>query len=498
MQDDECKMMNDWPLLSTIIFLPLLGALLLTLIRGLEKDVALAAKATALWVACSTFVLTLVLWYAFDPQVEGFQFSESSLWIPESSIGYRVGVDGVSLFFVLLASFLTVLCILASWRSIEKRVRDFMAAFLVLESLSLGAFLATDTVLFYLFFEGVLLPMFYIIGVWGGERRIYAAFKFFLYTLLGSLLMLLSILSLAWIGGTTSLSELMLTEFSPALQKILWLGFFASFAVKTPMWPFHTWLPDAHVEAPTAGSVILAGLLLKMGGYGFLRFCLPILPEASQFYAPLVFALSAIAVVYASLVALVQTDIKKLIAYSSVAHMGFVTAGLFADNAHALSGAVIQMISHGLVSAALFLCVGFLYERAKTRDIGAFRAVVQPMPTYARLMLVFTLASIGLPGTSGFIGEVLTLLGVFKTSPATAWALALGMILGAGYMLHLYRRVFFGAKDAKPANLYDLHMREHVILASLVLPVLWIGLYPMPVLRVVTLPLLTIIGSATP
>ncbi len=279
--------MDSWPLLSTIIFLPLLGAVLLTLIRGQENDVALAAKATALWVAMSTFILTLVLWYAFDPKIEGFQFSESKTWIPLSDIGYRVGVDGISLFFVVLTSFLTVLCILASWRSVAnsvaKRVRAFMVAFLVLESLSLGAFLATDTVLFYLFFESVLLPMFYIIGVWGGERRVYAAFKFFLYTLLGSLLMLLSIISLAWIGGTTSLEELMQTEFSPALQKILWLGFFASFAVKTPMWPFHTWLPDAHVEAPTAGSVMLAGLLLKMGGYGFLRFCLPILPDASLF-----------------------------------------------------------------------------------------------------------------------------------------------------------------------------------------------------------------------
>ena len=495
--------MDDWPLLSTIIFLPLLGAVLLTLIRGRENDVALAAKATALWVAVSTFLLTLVLWRAFDIEYEGFQFTESRLWIADSwiadsGIGYRVGVDGVSLFFVVLASFLTVLCILASWRSIAKRVRDYMVAFLVLESLSLGAFLATDTVLFYLFFEGVLLPMFYIIGVWGGERRIYAAFKFFLYTLFGSLLMLLSILSLAWIGGTTSLTELMLTEFSPALQKILWLGFFASFAVKTPMWPFHTWLPDAHVEAPTAGSVMLAGLLLKMGGYGFLRFCLPILPDASQFYAPLVFVLSAVAVVYASLVALVQTDIKKLIAYSSVAHMGFVTAGLFANNTQALSGAVMQMISHGLVSAALFLCVGILYERAKTRDIGAFRAVVQPMPVYARLTMVFTLASIGLPGTSGFIGEILTLLGVFRTSPATAWVLAFGMILSAGYMLHLYRRVFFGASTAKPEALYDLHVRENVILTSLVLPVLWIGLYPMPFLRIITIPLQPIIALTIP
>ncbi len=494
--------MDSWPLLSTIIFLPLLGAVLLTLIRGKEDDVAMAAKATALWVAVSTFILTLVLCYAFDPKIEGFQFSESKVWISSSGIGYRVGVDGISLFFVVLASLLTVLCILASWRSVAKSVRAFMVAFLVLESLSLGAFLATDTVLFYLFFESVLLPMFYIIGVWGGERRVYAAFKFFLYTLLGSLLMLLSIISLAWIGGTTSLEELMQTEFSPALQKILWLGFFASFAVKTPMWPFHTWLPDAHVEAPTAGSVMLAGLLLKMGGYGFLRFCLPILPDASLFYTPLVFTLSGIAVVYASLVALVQTDIKKLIAYSSVAHMGFVTAGLFANNAQALSGAVMQMISHGLVSAALFLCVGILYERAKTRDIGAFRAVVQPMPVYARLMMVFTLASIGLPGTSGFVGEILTLLGVFRTSPATAWVLALGMILGAGYMLHLYRRVFFGEGGVKPtalpANLYDLHARENIILTSLALPVLWIGLYPIPFLRIVSTPLLPIIGLASP
>ena len=346
--------MDSWPLLSTIIFLPLLGAGLLTLIRGRENDIALAAKSTALWVALSNLVLTLGLWYSFDPHKSGFQFTESKTWIASSGIGYSVGVDGLSLFFVVLASFLTVLCILASWHSITKRVRDFMAAFLVLESLSIGAFLALDTILFYLFFEGVLLPMFYIIGVWGGERRIYAAFKFFLYTFLGSVLMLLSIISLTWIGGTTYIPELMNTEFSLGLQKILWLGFFVSFAVKTPMWPFHTWLPDAHVEAPTAGSVMLAGLLLKMGGYGFLRFCLPILPDASQFYAPLVFFLSAIAVVYASLVALVQEDIKKLIAYSSVAHMGFVTAGLFANNTTALSGAVMQMISHGLVSAALF------------------------------------------------------------------------------------------------------------------------------------------------
>ena len=488
--------MDNWPLLSTIIFLPLLGAGLLTLIRGRENDIALAAKSTALWVALSNFALTLGLWYSFDRQQEGFQFVESKSWIASSGISYSVGVDGLSLFFVVLASFLTVLCILASWRSITKRVRDFMAAFLVLESLSIGAFLALDTILFYLFFEGVLLPMFYIIGIWGGERRIYAAFKFFLYTFLGSVLMLLSIISLTWIGGTTYIPELMNTDFSIGLQRVLWLGFFVSFAVKTPMWPFHTWLPDAHVEAPTAGSVMLAGLLLKMGGYGFLRFCLPILPDASQFYAPLVFSLSAIAVVYASLVALVQEDIKKLIAYSSVAHMGFVTAGLFANNATALSGAVMQMISHGLVSAALFLCVGVLYDRAKTREIKAFRAIVQPMPAYARLMLVFTLASIGLPGTSGFIGEILTLLGVFQASPATAFALALGMILGAGYMLHLYRRVFFGPPATMPDKLYDLQTRENFVLISLVLPVVWIGLYPAPLLNIITPDILPIIATA--
>lgn len=490
--------MDNWPLLSTIIFLPLLGAALLTLIRGQEKDVSLAAKATALWVAFATFVLTLLLWYSFDHKQKGFQFTEFAPWIAESNIGYRVGVDGLSLFFVVLASFLTVLCIIASWYSITKRTRDFMVAFLVLESLSIGAFLALDTILFYLFFEAVLLPMFFIIGVWGGERRIYAAFKFFLYTLLGSLLMLLSVISLVWVGGTTYIPALMVTEFSFDLQKILWLGFFASFAVKTPMWPFHTWLPDAHVEAPTAGSVMLAGLLLKMGGYGFLRFCLPILPDASQFFTPLVFALSGIAVIYASLVALVQTDIKKLIAYSSVAHMGLVTAGIFANNTTAISGAIMQMISHGLVSAALFLCVGVIYDRAKTHEIKAFQAIVEPMPAYARLMLIFTLASIGLPGTSGFIGEILTLLGVFQTSPTTALVLALGMILGAGYMLHLYRRVFFGAPKPEPSKLYDLHARENFVLISLVIPVLLIGLYPVPLLRIITphiLPLISIVGN---
>ena len=385
--------------------------------------------------------------------------------------------------FVLLTTFLMPFCIGASWLSIQTRVREYMIAFLVLETLMIGVFEALDLLLFYLFFEGGLIPMFLIIGIWGGKRRVYAAFKFFLYTLVGSLLMLLAIMTMYWTAGTTDIDVLLKTAFAPSAQKWLWLAFFASFAVKMPMWPVHTWLPDAHVEAPTAGSVILAGILLKMGGYGFLRFSLPMFPDASHYFAPLVFALSVIAIIYTSLVALVQEDMKKLIAYSSVAHMGFVTMGLFAENTQGVQGAVYQMISHGFVSGALFLCVGLVYDRMHTREIAAYGGLVQRMPRYAVALLVFTLANVGLPGTSGFIGEFLTLLGTFQSNSWVAFFATTGVILSAAYALYLYRRVIFGVID-KPSlmGIQDLNMREIATLAPLLILTIYYGIHPQPIL----------------
>ncbi len=475
--------MIDFPLLSLLTFLPLFGAFLIMLIRGQEEHVAKNAKFAALIVSTITFVFSLVLLREFNPANDGFQFEEKIAWFPSLGISYRMGVDGISLFFVALSAFLTPICILASWNSITSRVKEYMIAFLVLETMMIGTFCALDAILFYVFFEAVLIPMYIIIGVWGGQRRVYASFKFFLYTLLGSVLMLVALLAMYGQAHTTDIPTLMETAFSPAMQKWLWLAFFASFAVKMPMWPVHTWLPDAHVEAPTAGSVILAGVLLKMGGYGFLRFSLPMLPDATVYFTPLVFGLSLIAVIYTSLVALVQKDMKKLIAYSSVAHMGFVTLGVFTLNRQGMDGAIFQMISHGVVSAALFLCVGVVYDRLHTRDMDKYGGIAKNMPLYAAVFMILMLGSVGLPGTSGFVGEFLALLGVFKVSTTVATFAATGVVLGAAYMLLLYRKIIFGPQtNADASAMEDMNTREFSYFIPLVILVLWLGIAPAYVL----------------
>jgi NADH-quinone oxidoreductase subunit M len=472
--------MSSWPILSLVTFLPLAGALFCLVVNGPKEAVDRNCRSAALLTSLVTFLISLVLWIRFDPTKAGFQFEEKVAWVPALGIGYHMGIDGISLFFVLLSTLLTPICILASWESVKVRVKEYMVAFLVLETFMVGMFCALDLALFYIFFEGVLIPMFLIIGVWGGKRRVYAAFKFFLYTLLGSVLMLLAIIAVYWQVGTTDLPTAMEKLNLPfTWQCWLWLAFFASFSVKVPMWPVHTWLPDAHVEAPTAGSVILAGVLLKMGGYGFLRFSIPLFPEATQYFAPLVFALSVVAVIYTSLVALVQEDMKKLIAYSSVAHMGFVTIGAFVMNMQGVQGSIFQMLSHGIVSAALFLCVGVVYDRMHTREIAAYGGLVHRMPRYAFTFLFFTLASVGLPGLSGFVGEFLVLLGAFKANTWVAFLAATGLILGAAYALWLYRKIIFGelTKDSLKAIL-DMNRREIVIFLPLVLLTLWMGIHP--------------------
>lgn len=466
------------PLLSLIIFLPISGVFFIGLIK--EEDVR-NARAVALWISSLTFLISLVLLFQFDPYNAEYQFVEKHIWIDAYNIHYHLGIDGISLFFILLSTFLTPLCILASWKSIQKRVREYMIAFLLLETLMIGVFCALDILLFYIFFEGVLIPLFLIIGIWGGERKTYACFKFFLYTLFGSVFMLLAIIKLYNEAGTTDLTAMTHLTLNPYLQKWLWLSFFLGMAVKIPMWPFHTWLPDAHVEAPTAGSVLLAAVLLKMGGYGFLRFSIPLLPEASQFFAPYVFTLSVIAIIYTSLVALVQTDIKKLIAYSSVAHMGFVTLGLFTLNLVGMTGAVVQMISHGLISGALFLCVGMLYDRFHTRDIASYGGLVKVMPIFSAFFMFFLFSSIALPGTCGFVGEFFVLLGIFKVNLGFACLAALGMILSAAYSLWLYRRICFGKiipSLAEMKGIHDLQTNEKLILGSLAILILLLGIYP--------------------
>ncbi len=478
--------MSDFPILSIVTFLPLVGALAILIIRGDEEVVARNAKATALWTTLITFCLSLMLWTGFDRTSAAFQFVENSPWIESFGINYHMGVDGISVLFVLLSTFLTPICVLASWDAIKVRVKEYMVAFLILETLMVGMFCALDFVLFYIFFEGVLIPMFLIIGVWGGKRRVYAAFKFFLYTLTGSVLMLLAILAIYLQAGTSEIPSLLNFVLPANIQYWLWLAFFASFAVKVPMWPVHTWLPDAHVEAPTAGSVILAGVLLKMGAYGFLRFSVPMLPIASDFFTPLIFALSIIAVIYTSLVALVQLDMKKLIAYSSVAHMGFVTLGIFSLNQQGVTGAIYQMLSHGIVSAALFLCVGVIYDRIHTREIARYGGLAERMPVYAVFFMVFMLASVGLPGTGGFIGEILVLVGLFQVSTWAATLAATGVVLGAAYMLWLYRRVIFGKlsrSDLK--SIMDMSYREVAVFTPLLVLTIWMGVYPMPFLEII-------------
>ena len=472
--------MIDFPILSLMTFLPLLGVVFLLLfVRGRDEIAAINARWTAIWTSLFTLALSVLLLARFDPDESGFQFVERSEWLPALNIAYHMGIDGISLFFVVLSAFLTPICIIASWRSIQYRVKEYMIAFLLLETFMIGTFCALDLVLFYIFFEGVLIPMFLIIGIWGGKRRIYAAFKFFLYTFLGSILMLVAVLTIYADQGTSAIPELLESTIPAALQYWLWLAFFASFAVKIPMWPVHTWLPDAHVEAPTAGSVILAGVLLKMGGYGFVRFSLPMFPVASEFYTPFVFTLSLIAIIYTSLVALVQQDMKKLIAYSSIAHMGFVTLGTFTMTVQGLSGAIFQMLSHGIISAALFLVVGVVYDRLHTRQISRYGGLVNNMPVYAVVFMIFTLGSVGLPGTSGFVGEFLSLLGAYQVNTGVALIATLGVVLGAAYMLTLYRSVVFGSPgDENAARMPDLNLRELCLFAPLVLGVIVLGVMP--------------------
>jgi NADH-quinone oxidoreductase subunit M len=468
-----------FPVLSLVTFLPLVGVAILMTLRGEEAAVAGNARWTALWTSLITFGISLVLWTRFDTRQSGYQFTEYAAWLPDFGVGYRVGVDGISVLFVLLSTALTPICILASWDSVKMRVREYMAAFLILETMMVGMFSATDFLLFYMFFEGVLIPMYLIIGIWGGPRRVYASIKFFLFTFAGSVLMLLALLAMWNQAGTTDITTLLHTHFSYEMQFWLFLAFLASFAVKVPMWPVHTWLPDAHVEAPTAGSVILAGVLLKMGAYGFLRFSVPMLPLAAQHFAPLMFALGVIAVIYTSLVALAQEDMKKLIAYSSIAHMGVVVIGIFTFNVQGIDGALFQMISHGIVSAALFLCVGVVYDRIHTREIARYGGLGDRMPMYAFAFMLFTMASIGLPGTSGFVGEFLVLVGAFHVSIWLALLGSMGMILGAAYALYLYRRIIFGS-ITKPdlRSILDLSPREVAIFAPLAVLTLWLGVYP--------------------
>jgi NADH-quinone oxidoreductase subunit M len=474
--------MFGFGLLSGLLIVPLVGAAFILCLRGDDEAVRSNTRWAALAATIATFLLSVVAWSRFDPATPAFQLVETHAWLAET-IRFKLGVDGFSMPFVLLTTFLMPFCILASWTSIEFRLKEYMVAFLVLETTMIGVFEALDLFLFYVFFEGGLIPMFLIIGVWGGKRRIYASFKFFLYTLLGSVLMLLAMIAMYFVAGTSDIPTLLQTKFAPHLQTWLWLAFFASFAVKMPMWPVHTWLPDAHVEAPTAGSVILAGILLKMGGYGFIRFSIPMFPEASAYFAPLVFALSIVAIVYTSLVALMQEDMKKLIAYSSVAHMGFVTMGLFTLTAQGIQGAMFQMVSHGLVSGALFLCVGVIYDRMHTREIAAYGGLVSRMPLYAVALMVFTLANVGLPGTSGFVGEFLTLLGAFRANPWVSFLATTGVILSAPYMLWLYWRVIYGPLE-KPslAGMTDLNRREMLLLAPLVALVIYYGVQPAPIL----------------
>ena len=476
--------MNELPILSILLILPVIGILLLTFISSnSESDVNL--KQTALWVSFLNFIISLVVLFNFNQLDPNFQFVEKYYWLGDT-ISYQVGVDGISILFVVLTTFLVPICILASYNNIKFSMKEYLIAFLALETFMIGVFISMDLILFYLFFEGGLIPMFLIIGIWGGERRIYSTFKFFLYTLAGSVFMLLAVIFMYWEVGTSSIPVLLQHEFSYNNQIILWLAFFASFVVKIPMWPFHTWLPDAHVEAPTAGSVILAGVLLKLAGYGFIRFSITMFPDASHYFAPMIYALSIIAIIFTSLIALVQEDMKKLIAYSSVAHMGFVTLGIFTFTIQGIEGAIIQMISHGIVSAALFLCVGVVYDRIHTREIERYGGLVNRMPLYSFSFMIFILASLGLPGTSGFVGEFLVLLSIFSVNTYFAVFATTGVILAATYSLWLYRKIIFGQlikDDLK--DILDLSSREIVIFVPLILLTIVIGIYPIPILEII-------------
>ena len=477
--------MSSLPILSIIIFLPLVGVLLLSIINSNSKSGERNLKHTALWVVCLNFIISIVMLANFDQSDPNFQFTENYFWI-NSGISYHLGVDGISILLVILTTFLMPFCILASFESIKVSLKEYLIAFLILETLMIGVFCSLDLILFYLFFEGGLIPMFLIIGIWGGERRVYSTFKFFLFTLAGSVFMLLAIIAIYVEAGTTDIVYLLQYDIDPSLQYIFWLAFFASFAVKIPMWPVHTWLPDAHVEAPTAGSVILAGVLLKMAGYGFIRFSLGMFPIASSYFAPFIFTLSIIAIIYASLIALVQKDMKKLIAYSSVAHMGFVTLGIFTFTLQGIEGAIIQMISHGIVSAALFLCVGVVYDRIHTREIERYGGLVNRMPLYSFVFMIFIMGSIGLPGTSGFVGEFLVLLAIFSVNTYFAVFATTGVVLAAAYSLWLYRKVIFGSLIKEDLlEILDLSRREIIILFPLAFLTIFFGFYPQPLIDII-------------
>jgi len=485
----------NFPILSAIIFIPLIGALFILVTKGEQKAVIKSSKYVAIFSSLANFFLSIFLWYSFDLSTSEFQFVEEKNWMT-GFINFQLGIDGISILFILLTTFIAPICIFSGIHSIKFKIKEFFIAILVMETLMLGVFCSLDLVIFYLFFEGGLIPMFLIIGIWGGPKRVYSAFKFFLFTLLGSVLMLIAIISIYWITGTTDVIKLLDIRIPQEYQYLLWLAFFSSFAVKLPMWPFHTWLPDAHVEAPTAGSVILAAILLKMAGYGFIRFSLGLFPLASDYFTPLIFSLSVIAIIYTSLVALMQDDMKKLIAYSSVAHMGFVTIGIFSLTKQGLEGSIIQMISHGLISAALFLCVGVVYDRLHSRMISSYGGLVNIMPKYAFVFMIFALAALGLPGTSGFVGEFLVLVGVFQINIFVAVLASLGVILAASYMLWLYKRVIFGKMVSSEIKVMtDLNKTEIYIFASLVFLTLFFGIYPEPLFNTIDISVSNLIDN---
>jgi len=485
----------NFPILSAIIFIPMFGAFFILITQGNEKNVEKNSRYVAIFSSSVNFFLSLFLWFNFDTQTSEFQFVENKKWI-DGFINFQLGIDGISMLFILLTTFITPICIFSGINSIKFKIKEFLIAILVMETLILGVFCSLDLIVFYLFFEGCLIPMFLIIGIWGGERKVYSAFKFFLYTLLGSVLMLIAIISIYWISGTTDVIKLLEINIPTEYQFVLWLAFFSSFAVKMPMWPLHTWLPDAHVEAPTAGSVILAAILLKMAGYGFLRFSIGLFPIASNYFTPLIFSLSIIAIIYTSLIALMQNDMKKLIAYSSVAHMGFVTIGIFSLTKQAVEGSIFQMISHGLISAALFLCVGVLYDRYHSREISSYGGLVSVMPKYAVLFMIFTLGALGLPGTSGFVGEFLVLIGAFQKNILVAVLASIGIILAASYMLWLYKRIIFGKlPNVDLKEMKDLNNTELLILFSLAFLILFFGFYPEPLLNTVDITVSNLIDN---
>jgi len=485
----------NFPILSAIIFIPLIGALFILVTKEEQKAVVKNSKYVAIFSSLTNFFLSIFLWYSFDTSTSEFQFVEEKNWM-EGFINFQLGIDGISILFILLTTFIAPICIFSGINSIRFKLKEFLIAILVMETFMLGVFCSLDLVIFYLFFEGGLIPMFLIIGIWGGPKRVYSAFKFFLFTLLGSVLMLIAIISIYWITGTTDVIKLLDIRIPQEYQYLLWLAFFSSFAVKLPMWPFHTWLPDAHVEAPTAGSVILAAILLKMAGYGFMRFSLGLFPVASDYFTPLIFTLSIIAIIYTSLVALMQDDMKKLIAYSSVAHMGFVTIGIFSLTKQGLEGSIIQMMSHGLISAALFLCVGVVYDRLHSRMISSYGGLVNIMPKYAFVFMIFVLAALGLPGTSGFVGEFLVLVGTFQINIFVAVLASLGVILAAAYMLWLYKRVIFGKMaSSEIKEMADLNKTEIYIFASLVFLTLFFGIYPEPLFNTIDISVSNLIDN---